>query len=257
MLHNDPPRSESPAQHPGSQATTRPDPAQPASTRPMRAAAYIRVSTDQQGDQGASLDHQKTATLHEIHERHWELAEIASDVASAKTMKRRPGLEAVLSKLDRGELDALVVSRLDRLSRNLVDFGMLIDRADRNDWALIVLDPRVDLTTPYGKAMAGMGAVFAQLERDLIAQRTREGIQARKAAGTYRGGRNPQHAWVKPVDDTTMQRILELRANGHSHRQIAHRFTSEGIPTTRGGPWHRSTIATAIRRHAQREAPQR
>lgn len=212
----------------------------------MRVIGYVRVSTEEQASQGASLDHQKRVIADEVARRGWDLSDMAADTASAGSMKRRPGLGRALAQLDQGVYTTLIVARLDRLSRSVGDFAQMMDRAQRQGWQIVVMDPAVDMTSPFGEAMASMAAVFAQLERKLIAQRTRDGIAAKKAAGTYRGGRMlPQS---QPVDEHATRRILALSGQGLSSRKIAERLNLEGVPTVRGGPWIHSTIITVLRR---------
>lgn len=210
----------------------------------LRAVGYVRVSSEEQGLRGSSLAAQRTAVLSDVERRGWGV-EFVSEVASAGTVRRRPLLSGLLERLDRGEADALVVARLDRLSRSVGDFAQLMDRAGKNGWVIVVLDPAVDMSTPFGEAMAGMAAVFAQLERRLIAQRTRAGIEARKRAGTYRGGKigNPPR-----VPLTVCRRIAELAAEGVSLRGIARRLTLEGVPTPGGGTWSHTTVARSLER---------
>jgi DNA invertase Pin-like site-specific DNA recombinase len=75
------------------------------------------------------------------------------------------------------------VSKIDRLSRSLLDFASIMQRAQRAGWTLPALDSPADLTMPYGEAMAGVLAVFGQLERRLISQRTSDALKAKQVAG--------------------------------------------------------------------------
>lgn len=198
------------------------DPTRQDATGSLLAVGYVRVSTAEQGLNGVSLDAQQAAIAHEVERRGWQLADMASDTASGKTMRRRPGLEHAMRRLDRGDHHVLICSRLDRLSRSVGDFAQIMDRAQRNGWNVVCLDPAVDMTTPYGRAMAGVAAVFAQLERELIAQRTREGLAAARAAGRWK----PKQSEI-PL--RTVTRIVELRKHdGLSSRKIAARLVLEG-----------------------------
>lgn len=212
----------------------------------MRVVGYIRVSTDDQADRGASLDWQKGAISEECTRRGWHLADMAADTASAGSMRGRVGLQRALQQLDRGEYDALLVARLDRLSRSVGDFAQIMERAHKRGWSIVVMDPAVDMTSPFGEAMASMAAVFAQLERRLIAQRTRDGIAEKKRQGTYRGGRLlPQS---QPVAPSVAARIVALKAEGLSAREVARRLEEEGVPTARGGQWDHATVLKVLRR---------
>lgn len=99
------------------------------------------------------------------------------------TAMKRPGVTDALERLRRGEADVLAVSKMNRLSRSLRDFAGMMATARGEGWQLAALDFPADLTTPSGEAMAGVMAVFAQLERRLISQRTKDALAIRKAAG--------------------------------------------------------------------------
>jgi DNA invertase Pin-like site-specific DNA recombinase len=200
------------------------------------AVAYARVSTDVQVE-GLSLRSQERVLCGEVERRGWSLAgRVVRESASAKSLRGRPLLCEALRALDAGEADVLVVAKLDRLSRSARDFYDLMDRARRRGWFVLCLDPPVDMTSPFGEAMAGMAAVFAQLERRLIAQRTREGIAAKKAAGTY----------VPPARRVTADaedRIAHLDSEGMGARAIARQLTLEGFLPPVGSVWYPTSVA--------------
>src|SRR4051794_38217463 len=109
-----------------------------------RVLGYIRVSTEDQGWVGGGMAAQRDAIDAEAARRGSDVVAIYSDVASAKDMKRRPGLADAIEIIERGGADALVVSKLDRLSRSLLDFAGLMERAERRRWEIIVLAEQFD-----------------------------------------------------------------------------------------------------------------
>src|SRR4051812_33911934 len=128
----------------------------------MRVLAYLRVSTSEQADSRAGLEAQRAAILAEAKRRGWSEVEFVEDAGySAKDLKR-PSLAHALDRLRTGGASVLIVSKMDRLSRSLLDFAGIMQRAQREGWALVALDSPSDLTTPQGEAMAGVQAVFAQ-----------------------------------------------------------------------------------------------
>jgi DNA invertase Pin-like site-specific DNA recombinase len=86
-----------------------------------------------------------------------------------------------------GSASVLVVTKLDRLSRSVIDFAALLALAERQGWALVVLDLGLDLTTPNGKFVASVMASVAQLERDLIGERTRQALAVKREQGIKLG----------------------------------------------------------------------
>lgn len=112
-----------------------------------RVIGYIRVSTTEQGANGAGLEAQRAAIEAECLRRDWQLVRIDEDVLSGRTL-RRPGLQRALEACRSAEADGVVVAKLDRLSRSLVDFAGLLAEAQRCGWNLVALDLGVDLSTP-------------------------------------------------------------------------------------------------------------
>ena len=206
----------------------------------MRVIAYARVSTEEQGLSGAGMEAQRAAILAECERRGWALVESFEDVGAGENLKR-PGVQAALEALSRGEASALVVAKLDRLSRSMLDFAGVMASAQKQSWALVALDCAVDTTTPAGEAMANVMAVFAQLERRLIGQRTREALAVKRAAGIRLG---------RPTDvaPELAQRIRAERASGATLRRIAQTLNEDGVPTPRGGSlWRPSSLEGVLR----------
>ena len=206
----------------------------------MRVVCYVRVSTEEQGLSGAGLQAQRAAIIAECERRGWTLVEIAEDVGSGKDLKR-PGIRAALDMLAAKEASALVVAKLDRLSRSMLDFARIMATAQKQSWALVALDVQVDTTSPSGEAMAHMLATFSQFERRLISERTKQALAQKRAAG-IRLGAPPE------IDPSIATRIKAERAAGSTLRDIAERLNHDGVPTARGGRWHASTLQRVLAR---------
>jgi DNA invertase Pin-like site-specific DNA recombinase len=202
----------------------------------VRVVGYIRVSTDEQADAGASLDAQRAAIETEVKRRNWNLVGIFEDAASGKKLDGREGLRQALEALGHRRADGLVVAKLDRLSRSLVDFAGLMERSHTEGWALVALDLGVDTTTPAGELVASVMASVAQWERRVIGQRTRDALAIRRAQGV-RLGRPPT------LPKAVRRRIKTERTNGSSFAAIADRLNAEEIPTAHGGArWYPATV---------------
>lgn len=213
----------------------------------MRVLAYLRVSTSEQADSRAGIDAQRAAILAEASRRGWEQVEFIEDAGISAKSLNRPGLQDALARLKRGDGTILVVSKMDRLSRSLLDFAAIMQRAQREGWALVALDSPADLTTPTGEAMAGVLAVFAQLERRLIGERTRAALAQRREAGVRLGR-------PRAVAPETEARAATLRAEGLSVRKIAARLTEEGHVAPGGGEWQPSTLHRMLSREQPRKS---
>lgn len=116
-----------------------------------------RVSTTEQRESGAGLDAQREAIVSECDRRGWRLAAIFEDTAaSGESLDGRLGLQAALDTLESQQASAIVVTKLDRLSRSLLDFAALMQRSRRRGWAIVALDLAVDTTSPSGEVMASV-----------------------------------------------------------------------------------------------------
>ncbi len=208
----------------------------------MRVLAYVRVSSEEQADSRAGLEAQRAAVERECERRGWQIIEVIEDAGfSAKDLKR-PGVRAALEELERGRADALVVAKLDRLSRSMLDFTGLMAKAQKQGWALVALDCAVDTTTPAGEAMAHVLATFAQFERRLIGQRTREALAVKRKQGIRLG--RPQS-----ISPKLARRIRSMRRRGMTLRAICDKLNAEGVPTPRGGAAWRPTSLRAVLAH--------
>jgi DNA invertase Pin-like site-specific DNA recombinase len=210
----------------------------------MRVLGYVRVLTSEQASSGAGLEAQRRAIIAECERRGWHLVETLEDAGYSARDLRRPGIQEGLRALQRGEASALVVAKLVRLSRSMLDFSKLMATATREHWALVALDVAVDTSTPSGEAMANMLATFSQFERRLISQRTKEALAVKKAAGV-RLGRPPT------MPQTVVRRIQRQRARGDSLRKIADDLNRAGVPTAQGGVrWYAATVRHVLLRTA-------
>lgn len=206
----------------------------------MRVVGYARVSTSEQADSRLGLEAQRTAILTECRRRGWDLVETIEDAGYSAKDLRRPGIRAALEQLERGRADGLVVAKLDRLSRSMLDFTSIMAKAQKQGWALVALDCQIDTSTPAGEAMAHMLGTFAQFERRLIGQRTREALAQKKAQG-LRLGRPRQ------LPDRVRRRIKRRRDAGLTLQGIADELNRDGTPTAQGGKrWYPSTVRAVL-----------
>jgi DNA invertase Pin-like site-specific DNA recombinase len=204
--------------------------------RSIGVVGYCRVSTEEQAVSGLGLAAQEQAIIRECDRRGLDLIALHTDAGlSAKTLKR-PALEAALKSLDTGEGSVLMVAKLDRLTRSVHDATGLMARAEQSGWGLVALDAPVDTTTPQGAAMAQVLAVFAELERRLIGERTKAALAVRRAQGVRLG--RPRNL---PTD--VVSRIVESRRSGATWAAIASGLNTESVPTAQGGKcWYPATV---------------
>lgn len=173
----------------------------------LKVGLYARVSThDQQ-----TLPMQLTAMKAYARRRGWKVVLEEKEVGSGA--KTRPKREEILRAARRRDLDAIVVWRLDRWGRSLLDLIGTLQELHAVGVGFVSLTEALDMTTPGGRALAGMLAVFAEFERDILRDRVKAGIAQARKEGRPHG---------RPA--TVTQHVGEIRslfAGGTSKRQIA------------------------------------
>lgn len=195
---------------------------------------YGRVSTEEQADSGLGIEAQRATIDREAGRRGWAVTWRVDEGCSGK--QTNPELRQALELLAGGQAEALVVAKMDRLARSVAHASDIMELARSQGWNLVVLDLGVDLKTPQGRAMAQMLAVFAELERALIGQRTREALAAAKRRGTRLG--RPRLAPASVV-----ARVVAERQAGASFQSIARTLTADGVLSPAGRPaWQESSV---------------
>jgi DNA invertase Pin-like site-specific DNA recombinase len=148
----------------------------------------------------------------------------------------RPALQEALAALEAGEGSILMTAKLDRLTRSVHDATKVMADAERGGWGLVALDVAVDTTSPQGAAMAQVLAVFAELERRLIGERTKAALAVRRSQGVKLG--RPRN-----LSDEVVARIVDARRTGSTWSAIAADLNDEGVPTAQGGRcWYPATV---------------
>lgn len=217
-----------------------------------RTVAYLRVSTDKQADKGVSLDAQraKVAAYAELYDL--ELVDVVVDAGvSAKTLER-PGLARALGMLRKGEADALLVVKLDRLTRSVRDLGELVERHFApGKAALLSVGEQIDTRSAAGRLVLNVLASVSQWEREAIGERTAAAMQHMAACGEFTGGEAP-YGWsvvegrLEPVEaeQLVIAEARRLRAAGLSLRAVARELDAAGLHSRTG----RTLAATQVQR---------
>jgi DNA invertase Pin-like site-specific DNA recombinase len=206
-----------------------------------RLLGYLRVSTDEQADSGAGLAAQQEQLRRAFEYEGWDLVEIVRDEGASGKDLDRPGLRRALELIVAGDADGLVVAKLDRLTRSVVDFGDLLEWFDLAQAAFVALDLRLDTSTPTGAMVAHVLVVVAEWERRTIGQRTKDAMAAKRRAGEATG-------LPSILDDPKLvARIFELKDQDLTRTEIARTLTEEGWKTVRGGKaWRPSALQVVL-----------
>ena len=219
----------------------------------VKVVGYIRVSTMMQADEGVSLDAQRVklqqyADLYEL-----DLVEIVEDAgASAKTIQR-DGLQKSLAMLKAGMAEALLVVKLDRLTRSIKDLGTLIDGFfnTKTGLDLMVVEERVDTRSASGRLVLNVLMSVAQWEREAIGERTSAAMKHKASKNEYTGGVAP-YGWSLSDDGVSLlpekqeQEAIkyanQLRQDGVSLRKIGELLLARGWHPKSGKKWYASSV---------------
>ena len=227
----------------------------------MKTVAYIRVSTDEQASSGQSLGAQRSkveayAKLYDL-----DLVAVVEDAGeSAKTLNR-PGLQHALQMIRSGEADALLIVKLDRLTRNVGDWQKLIEGffGERAGKTLCSVGDSIDTRTAAGRLVLNVLLSVAQWEREAIGERTKDALQHKIRSGERCGDLRYGYDLAddgktlvpNAVEQETLGLIRELRAAGESLRDIAAELNRRGILTKKGNSkWQHTTVQSVLKRAA-------
>jgi DNA invertase Pin-like site-specific DNA recombinase len=191
-----------------------------------------------------------------------EVTEVVRDegVSGGKLLAERPGGKHIAKLLEARKpgADAVVVVRMDRLGRDAAEQIALLKRFRSGKVGLVAIAQSIDLATPHGRAMAQISAVFAELERALIAERTTETLAELRKQG--RVFNHPPFGYTAvegylvedPEEQATLKRLIELRESGLGFLRVAQALNAEKRSTKQGGPWQPMTVRNVYLREQQR-----
>lgn len=220
----------------------------------MRIALYPRVSTQEQAMNGSSIDEQTERMNKYCEAMGWNVYKTYTDAGFSGGNTDRPALQQMIRDVKAGKIDKVLVYKLDRLSRSQKDTLELIEDVFlAHNVDFVSMSENFDTSTPFGRAMIGILAVFAQLEREQIKERMAMGKLARAKKGKYGGscqvpiGYDYIDGELVTNDFEKMQviQIFEWYAAGIAPYTIAKKFNESG-QCTKYGKWHEQVIRTLL-----------
>jgi len=221
------------------------------------ALGYIRVSSEEQADSGLGLEAQRQRIAAYCAMKGLRLTEVFTDpgISGGKPLASRPAGSQLLAAAIKSKTP-VVVAKLDRLFRSVADAANVIADFDKKGIQLVAIAESFDLCSPYGRAMAQMASVFAELERAMIRERTLSAMNVKRSRGERISGHAP-YGWDfgsegRLVENSREQkaiaRMRQLHADGSSYRGIATRLEAEGILPKRGRRWAHTTVKSILTR---------
>src|SRR3984885_4607048 len=222
---------------------------------PMKAIGYVRVSTDKQADHGVSLDAQseKIRAIAVVHNA--ELLDIIVDGGESAKSLQRPGMERLIALVEAKQVQAVIVAKLDRLTRSVKDLCVLLERFERRSVALISVAESLDTSSAAGRLVLNIMTAVSQWEREAIGERTRDALRHKRSQGERVGnipfgsrlGGDGQRLEPDPAEQQALAEIRRLRDDGATLRGIAATLNHRTLRTRRGTPWRLESVARVLK----------
>jgi site-specific DNA recombinase len=212
-----------------------------------RTVVYVRVSTDKQAEKGVSLDAQqaKAKAYAELYDL--DIVEVVVDAGVSAKSLDRPGLQSALGLLKTGKADALLVVKLDRLTRSVADLGKLVERYFApGKAALLSVGEQIDTRSAAGRLVPNVLASVSQWEREAIGERTSAALKHKASQGEYTGGDVPygfrlaacgERLKPEPREQALLAQARRLRKKGLSLRAVPRELVAKGFRTRKGRPF--------------------
>lgn len=217
----------------------------------MQAIGYIRVSTLEQSREGVSMEMQAAKIRAYAELNDFELIEIVSDDGiSAKAIKGRDGIQKVLESVRTKKTAAVIIYKLDRLARNTIESLEMAKMMDKSGVALHSITEKLDTQSAMGKFFFTLTASLAEMERNIISERTSAALQEKRRQGKLAGkipfgftlAADGEALLENSQEKESLEIMRELRGRGLSLRAIASELESRGIKAKNGGRWHAKVI---------------
>ncbi|MDP9312337.1 MAG: recombinase family protein [Chloroflexota bacterium] len=227
-------------------------------TTPDTAALYLRVSSDEQVDDGFGLDVQRQQTTAYAAAFGLQVVATFADegISGTKEIVDRPGLQSAIDEAKRGDFSTLIVPAIDRLARRAGLLLSIWDELEAAGVVIVAVKERIDTSTPAGRLMRTMFAGVAEFERDSIVARTTDGRNMRGMKDGERGGRVP-YGYLRRDGEIlvdvrggapVVKRIFGWQRRGWSLHQIAKQLNEDGSRTPQGAEvWYPTTVRIILR----------
>ena len=216
----------------------------------MRVLAYVRVSTTEQAQDGYSIGEQIDRITKYAAAMDWTIVRVFTDPGFSGASMDRPGLRELIRVVKSGQADKVLVYKLDRLSRSQKDTLYLIEDVFlKNGTDFVSMSENFDTATPFGRAMIGILAVFAQLERETIKERMMLGRVGRAKNGYYCGAHHSLIGYEykngelipDPYEAMLVKTVFSLFTDGTPINKIRKELNQRGLIHD-GHPWYNSTV---------------
>jgi DNA invertase Pin-like site-specific DNA recombinase len=220
----------------------------------MQVIGYVRVSTDRQAEKGVSLEAQaeKIRAMAVVHGA--ELLDVIVDGGESAKSLQRPGMAQLLALVDGRNVQAVIVAKLDRLTRSVGDLCELLARFERRGVSLISVAESLDTGSAAGRLVINIMTAVSQWEREAIGERTRDALRHKRGCGErvgnihygFRLAADSKHLEPNPEEQEVLAKIRQLRARHCSLREVAAALNECGLHTRRGSAWRHEYVKALI-----------
>ena len=215
--------------------------------------SYCRVSTEDQSQFGVSLQAQEQKIKQYADLYGFKISENISDSGYSAKNLNRPGVQKILEMMQKKEIEAVIVAKLDRLTRSIRDLADIVELANKKDISLVSVNEHIDTGTAAGRMILNMLGVISQWERETIGERTSAALQYKKESGkvyncnALYGYRN-ENGQLIPVqaEQEAITFMLHFREQNYSFKAIAKKLNENGISSRTGNPWHGEQVRRVI-----------
>jgi site-specific DNA recombinase len=216
-------------------------------------AIYCRVSTEEQASEGYSITAQLQTLRQYAHLYGWQIAEEYVDEGiSGKDIKGRPAMQSMILDVEKAKFQAVLVWKISRLSRNMLDTLVLLDKFDEYDVKFISYSENFDTSSPIGKLVVQLMASIAEMERNTLSENVKLGMTQRAKEGSWNGGlifgydSIEKELVVNPKEAEILQLIFTLYADGNGLKAIVNQLNKAGYRTKHGRHFSINGIATIL-----------
>ncbi|WP_417898457.1 recombinase family protein [Bacillus haimaensis] len=216
-------------------------------------AIYVRVSTEEQASEGYSISAQLQTLRQYTSLYEWKIAEEYVDEGiSGKDIKGRPAMQRLIADVDMNKFQAVLVWKISRLSRNMLDTLVLLDKFEEYDVKFISYSENFDTSSPIGKLVVQLMASIAEMERNTLSENVKLGMTQRAREGSWNGGvvfgydSVEKELIVNPKEAEIVQLIFILYAEGSGLKAIANHLNKARYRTKRGKHFSINGIATIL-----------
>lgn len=217
---------------------------------------YIRVSTEDQAKDGFSIHAQREKLTKYAEANDWDIFDYyVDDGISGKNLDGRPEVTRLLNDVKEGKINNILIYKLDRLTRSVRDLIYLIELFETHNCTFNSQTEKIDTSNAVGRMFVKIIGIFAEFERENLAERVSFGYEQKTREGNYTNTNGvygydyvvgEKRLDINEDEKELVNRIFDLYIDGKSYFKIAKQFNEENIPTKRGGHWAAGTIKSIV-----------